>query len=87
MTVLYLKGAVGPETVAAMAVVGREVRQAVPLPLGVQVNIRQSRKAPPQNHVAWWCVGLASEVAPELGHDFQVGRNRLLSGRSASPAR
>src|SRR5882724_10953137 len=26
----YLKGAVGPETVAAMAVVGREVRQSVP---------------------------------------------------------
>lgn len=33
----YLKGAVGPETVAAMAAVGREVRRAVSLPLGVQV--------------------------------------------------
>ena len=33
----YLKGAVGPEIVAALAVVGREVRRAVPLPLGVQV--------------------------------------------------
>ena len=33
----YLKGAVGPEIVAALAVVGREVRRAVALPLGVQV--------------------------------------------------
>ena len=33
----YLKGAVGPEIVAAMTAVGREVRRAVPLPLGVQV--------------------------------------------------
>ena len=33
----YLKGAVGPEIVAAMSAIGREVRRAVPLPLGVQV--------------------------------------------------
>src|SRR6266496_4062105 len=33
----YLKGAVGPEIVAAMSVVGAEVRRAVALPLGVQV--------------------------------------------------
>jgi membrane complex biogenesis BtpA family protein len=33
----YLKGAVGPEIVAALAVIGREIRRAVPLPLGVQV--------------------------------------------------
>src|SRR5258708_5038318 len=33
----YLKGAVGREIVAAMAVVGREVRRLVDLPLGVQV--------------------------------------------------
>ena len=33
----YLKGSVGPEIVAAMAVIGAEVRRAVPLPLGVQV--------------------------------------------------
>jgi membrane complex biogenesis BtpA family protein len=33
----YLKGAVGPEIVAAMAVIGYEVRRAAPLPLGVQV--------------------------------------------------
>src|SRR5689334_6585327 len=33
----YLKGSVGPETVAAMAVIGQAVRKAVPLPLGVQV--------------------------------------------------
>jgi uncharacterized protein len=33
----YLKGAVGPEIVAAMAVIGREVQRAAPLPLGIQV--------------------------------------------------
>src|SRR4051812_1832070 len=33
----YLKGAVGPEIGAAMAVIGAEVRRAVSLPLGVQV--------------------------------------------------
>jgi membrane complex biogenesis BtpA family protein len=33
----YLKGRAGPETVAGMTAVGREVRRAVPLPLGVQV--------------------------------------------------
>src|SRR5262249_32854611 len=41
----YLKGAVGPETVAAMAVIGREVRAAVPLPLGVQVLAAANREA------------------------------------------
>ena len=41
----YLKGAVGPEVVAAMAVVGREVRRAVPLPLGVQVLAGANREA------------------------------------------
>lgn len=34
----YLKGAVGPEIVAALAVIGREIRRAAPTaPLGVQV--------------------------------------------------
>jgi membrane complex biogenesis BtpA family protein len=33
----YLKGNVGPEITAAMAVVGAEIRRAVSLPLGVQV--------------------------------------------------
>jgi uncharacterized protein len=33
----YLKANVGPEIVAAMAVVGAEVTRAVPLPLGIQV--------------------------------------------------
>lgn len=33
----YLKGVVGPEIVAAMSVVGAEVRRATSLPLGVQV--------------------------------------------------
>ena len=33
----YLKGSVGPEIVAAMAVIGREVRRAATIPLGVQV--------------------------------------------------
>lgn len=33
----YLKGTVGPEIVASMAVIGQEVRRAVSLPLGVQI--------------------------------------------------
>lgn len=33
----YLKAGFGPEIVAAMAVVGREVRRAVDLPIGIQV--------------------------------------------------
>jgi uncharacterized protein len=41
----YLKGAVGPEVVAAMAVAGREVHRAVPLPLGVQVLAGANREA------------------------------------------
>ena len=41
----YLKGAVGPETVAAMAAAGNEVRTAVPLPLGVQVLAGANREA------------------------------------------
>jgi hypothetical protein len=34
----YLKAGVGPEIVAAMSVIGAEVRRAVALPLGVQVR-------------------------------------------------
>jgi hypothetical protein len=41
----YLRRAVGPEIVAAMAVVGREVRRAVSLPLGVQVLAGANREA------------------------------------------
>jgi hypothetical protein len=41
----YMKGTVGPEVVAAMASVGREVRRAVPLPLGVQVLAGANREA------------------------------------------
>jgi len=33
----YLKGSVGPEIVAALAVIGHEVRRAAALPLGIQV--------------------------------------------------
>src|SRR5438132_8496897 len=33
----YLKSSAGPEIGTAMAVIGAEVRRAVPLPLGVQV--------------------------------------------------
>ena len=33
----YLKGSVGPEVVAALAVIGHEVKRAVAVPLGVQV--------------------------------------------------
>ncbi len=41
----YLKRMVGPETVAAMAVVGREVRREAALPLGVQVLAGANREA------------------------------------------
>jgi membrane complex biogenesis BtpA family protein len=41
----YLKRGVGPEVVAAMTAVGREVRRAVPLPLGVQVLAGANREA------------------------------------------
>ncbi len=41
----YLKGEVGPEVTAAMAVVGREARRASGLPLGVQVLAGANREA------------------------------------------
>jgi membrane complex biogenesis BtpA family protein len=41
----YLKGAAGPEVVAAMAIIGREVRRHVNLPLGVQVLAAANREA------------------------------------------
>ena len=41
----YLKRAVGPEVVAAMAAVARELRREVPLPLGIQVLAGANREA------------------------------------------
>ncbi len=41
----YLRGAVGPEVVAAMTAVGRAVRREVSLPLGVQVLAGANREA------------------------------------------
>jgi hypothetical protein len=41
----FLKRAVGPEIVAAMAAVGREVKRAVSVPLGVQVLAGANREA------------------------------------------
>jgi membrane complex biogenesis BtpA family protein len=41
----YQKGAVGPEVVAAMTAAGRAVRDAVDLPLGVQVLAGANREA------------------------------------------
>ena len=41
----YLRGGVGPEITAAMAVVGAAVTQAVDLPLGVQVLAAANREA------------------------------------------
>jgi membrane complex biogenesis BtpA family protein len=41
----YLKGRVGPETVASLAVIGREVRRAVSLPLGIQVLAAANEEA------------------------------------------
>jgi hypothetical protein len=41
----YRKGAVGPEIVAALTAVGREIRREVALPLGVQVLAGANREA------------------------------------------
>lgn len=41
----YLRSHVGPEVVAAMSVIGREVRRSVPLPLGVQVLAAANEEA------------------------------------------
>lgn len=41
----YLKGAVGPEIVAALTAIGRELRRATRLPLGVQVLAGANREA------------------------------------------
>lgn len=41
----YLRGGVGPEIVAAMAVVGRAVREAAGVPCGVQVLAAANREA------------------------------------------
>ena len=41
----YLKREVGAEVVAVMAAVGREIRRAEPLPLGVQVRAGANRQA------------------------------------------
>jgi membrane complex biogenesis BtpA family protein len=41
----YLKGSVGPEIVAAMAAVAREVHRTVPAPLGVQVLAGANRES------------------------------------------
>ncbi len=41
----YLRSHVGPEVVAAMAVIGREVTRSVPLPLGVQVLAAANEEA------------------------------------------
>jgi uncharacterized protein len=41
----YLNGSVGPEVVAAMTAIAREVRRAVPLPLGIQVLAAANREA------------------------------------------
>jgi hypothetical protein len=41
----YLKGSVGPEIVAALTAIAREVRRASPLPLGVQALAGANREA------------------------------------------
>src|SRR5258708_31103372 len=67
----YLKGTVGPEIVAAMAVAGREVRRAVPLPLGVQVLAGANRaglaRAPPRRGDLLPGGGLAFAHPPPRG--------------------
>jgi membrane complex biogenesis BtpA family protein len=41
----YLKGSVGPEIVAALTAIAREVRRAAPLPVGVQALAAANREA------------------------------------------
>jgi len=41
----YLRGSVGPEITAAMAVIGREVKRACALPLGIQILAGANREA------------------------------------------
>ena len=41
----YLRGAVGPEIVAAMSIVAREVKRDVTLPLGIQILAGANREA------------------------------------------
>jgi len=41
----YMRGAVGPEVTAAVAVIGREVKRACALPLGIQVLAGANREA------------------------------------------
>jgi uncharacterized protein len=41
----YLKRAAGPEVVAAMTAIGREIKREVPMPLGVQVLAGANREA------------------------------------------
>ena len=48
----YLRGAVGPEIVAAMTVVAREVRRDVNLPLGLQILAGANREALASAHAS-----------------------------------
>lgn len=48
----YLRGAVGPEVTAAMAVIAREIRRETALPLGVQVLAAANREAVAVAHAA-----------------------------------
>src|SRR5688500_9471629 len=41
----YLKGVAGPESVAGMTAIGREVRRAVSRPLGIQILAGANREA------------------------------------------
>jgi BtpA family len=75
----YLKGSVGPEIAAALAVIGHEVRRAARLPLGVQVlaganeSSRLHRRGCPHRRI----VG-------ETGWHL-VRRDRRIAGRRARP--
>ena len=48
----YLKGGVGPEVTAAMAVIGRDIKRETGLPLGVQVLAAANREALAVAHAA-----------------------------------
>lgn len=48
----YIKGACGPEIIAPMAIIGREVKNAVKLPCGVQILAGANREAMAAAHSA-----------------------------------
>lgn len=63
----YLKGAVGPEISAAMTAVARAVKQAAPLPCGVQVLAGANRSHRPNPGIVYTIVYTSNPRAADQG--------------------